>query len=219
MRRLGGWRFSWSEVLLVAAALYAFSSGLAALGAPRWAAWPAQLVVFGLLLLVLPWWRERMQQHSASVRRRAAEAANAKRAMAAKCCRNCRTVFANQAPGGSRPEFKCHTCGLTSRKPKLLIPGEAEGDGSSPGAERAAPAHDGRPSSSAKAVDKKPREEPVRAVGKARARRAAKDPASEETTDLGRAIPQAELKERKARAKEEARQRELEEEARAAPVA
>ena len=168
-RAVGALRMSVWELFCVMSALAVLLQSLQAIEAPRWVSWPMALATFGCLLLVLPWWRERVQLHTAAARRRAAEAASVKRMMAKKCCRNCDTVFANQAPGGSRPEFKCVNCGLASRKPKLLIPGEPTDNGESSG-ERAATASDGKAAVGTKPADKKSREEPQRATCKARSR-------------------------------------------------
>ena len=134
--------------------------GESAVGVPPLLGWPAAAASVAGLVLGLPWYRELVQQRSIAARRRAAEAAARARLLAKKCCRNCGTEFAGM-PGGSRSEFKCTACGLTSRKPKLLIPGEP--DGESP------PSDSGRAEGrvGAKAAEKK-REEPPRAASKAR---------------------------------------------------
>lgn len=131
---------------------------------PLVALWAAGMT--GMLFVFLPWYRKRSLLSSSEARRRQAEANAAKRLLAKKCCRNCGTEFPNQSPGGSKGEYKCSACGLTSKRPRLLIPGEADSEDLSP---RGAASGDGRASTSKgdKAGDKK-REEPARQATKAR---------------------------------------------------
>jgi len=111
---------------------------------PLWYYGVALLLV--VLLLALPWWRDRSAATSAEARRRAADAQAAKRLLARKCCRNCGTAYANQTPAGAKPEYKCSACGMCTRKPKLLIPGEPDSGGeTSPGKSPAGPAKCDKP--------------------------------------------------------------------------
>lgn len=118
-----------------------------------------------MLLLFLPWYRKRSLHSSAEARRRQLEASIQAKRLAKKCCRNCGTEFLNQSPGGSKGEYKCNTCGLTSKRPRLLIPGEPDPGGDlSP---RGVGAGEGKPGVSRpdKFAEKK-REEPARQATK-----------------------------------------------------
>lgn len=155
-----------AAVLLVLGGLLLYGLVQVESQVPLVALWAAGMT--GMLFVFLPWYRKRSLQSSAEARRRQLEANAAKRLLAKKCCRNCGTEFPNQLPGGAKGEYKCSTCGLMSKRPRLLIPGEPDFGGDlSP---RGAASGDGKAGAGKadKPTDKK-REEPARQATKARA--------------------------------------------------